>query len=68
MKTAVVTGGAHGIGKIFVQKLLLEQCEVIALDINDRYLAELKKEYGQMETLPCDVGNADEVQAAFITG
>ncbi|GHT54517.1 oxidoreductase [Bacteroidia bacterium] len=65
MKTAVVTGGAHGIGKGIVQKFLQKQCEVIVLDINDRYLTELKKEHGQVETLLCDVGNADEVQAAM---
>jgi NAD(P)-dependent dehydrogenase (short-subunit alcohol dehydrogenase family) len=65
MKTAIVTGGGHGIGKGIVRKLLREQCEVIALDSNMDYLSELKKEYSQVETLLCDVGNPDEVQKAM---
>jgi len=62
MKTAIVTGGGHGIGKGIVRKLLQEQCKVIVLDSNMDYLSELKKEYPQVETLLCDVGNPDEVQ------
>ena len=65
MKTAIVTGGGHGIGKGIVRKLLQEQCQVIVLDINTDYLSELKKEYPQVETLLCDVGNPDEVQKAI---
>jgi len=62
MKTAIVTGGGHGIGKGIVGKLLQEQCQVIVLDINTDYLSELKKEYPQVEAMLCDVGNPDEVQ------
>jgi len=62
MKTAIVTGGGHGIGKGIVRKLLQEQCQVIVLDINTDYLSVLKKEYPQVETLLCDVGNPDDVQ------
>ena len=65
MKTAIVTGGGHGIGKGIVRKLLQEQCKVIALDSNMDYLLELKDEYSQVETLLCDVGNPDEVQKAM---
>ena len=65
MKTAIVTGGGHGIGKGIVRKLLQEKCEVIALDSNMDYLSELKKEYSQVEILLCDVGNPDEVQKAM---
>ena len=66
MKTAIVTGGGHGIGKGIVEKLLQERCTVIVLDINPQYLAELKEEYNQTITLLCDVGNPGEVQAAMI--
>ncbi|MDR2147276.1 MAG: SDR family oxidoreductase [Tannerella sp.] len=64
-KTAVVTGGGHGIGKGIVRKLLQEQCEVVALDLNTDYLSELKHEHPQVQTLLCDVGNPAEVQKAM---
>jgi len=66
MKTAIVTGGGHGIGKGIVKKLLHEQCRVIVLDVNSKYLSELKNEYEQADTLLCDVGNPNEVQEAII--
>jgi NAD(P)-dependent dehydrogenase (short-subunit alcohol dehydrogenase family) len=65
MKTAVVTGGGHGIGKGIVKKLLEERCRVIAFDANAGYLSELKNEYPQAETTLCDVGNPDEVKDAM---
>jgi NAD(P)-dependent dehydrogenase (short-subunit alcohol dehydrogenase family) len=65
MRTAIVTGGGHGIGKGIVRKLLQEQCQVIFLDINTDYLSKLKQECPQVETLLCDVGNPDEVQKAM---
>ena len=65
MKTAIVTGGGHGIGKSIVKKLLQEQCKVIVLDSNNNYLSELKNEYVQVDVLLCDVGNPDEVQKAM---
>jgi NAD(P)-dependent dehydrogenase (short-subunit alcohol dehydrogenase family) len=69
MKLAVVTGGGHGIGKGIVNRLLKEQCLVVALDINSRYLLELKNENkiysAQSETFLCDVGNPDEVQSTI---
>jgi NAD(P)-dependent dehydrogenase (short-subunit alcohol dehydrogenase family) len=65
MKTAVVTGGAHGIGKGIAGKLLQEQCEVIVLDINTQYLSKLKDEHERVETLLCDVGNPEAVQQAM---
>jgi NAD(P)-dependent dehydrogenase (short-subunit alcohol dehydrogenase family) len=34
MKSAMVTGGGHGIGKGIVEKLLKEKCTVIVLDNN----------------------------------
>jgi NAD(P)-dependent dehydrogenase (short-subunit alcohol dehydrogenase family) len=62
MKTAIVTGGGHGIGKSIVKKLSDEQCQVIALDSNKDYLSELRNEYPQSEVLLCDAGHPDEVQ------
>lgn len=69
MKTAIVTGGAHGIGKAIVQKLLTEKCSVIILDSNEEYLAqltqELNKENEIIKTICCDVGNPEDVKSAM---
>ena len=43
MKTAIVTGGAHGIGKGIVRKLLEKNIRVIVLDNNSEYIKELEK-------------------------
>ncbi|MDR2232313.1 MAG: SDR family oxidoreductase [Tannerella sp.] len=65
MKTAIVTGGGHGIGKGIVGKLVKEQCKVIALDVNVSYLEALKEEYAAVETMRCDVGKPEEVQSVM---
>lgn len=63
MKTAIVTGGAHGIGKAITLKLLSEGCMVIVLDTNPEYVGTLKRETGDqlLETLTCDISNVDGV-------
>lgn len=67
-KIAIVTGGAHGIGKAIVQKLLLEQCIVVVLDNNTDHLSALESELSKfidnksLKLVCCDVGNPDEVQ------
>ena len=66
MKTAIVTGGAHGIGKAIVLKLLNTGCAVTVLDINDEYIGQLTDEKRQhLHMIRCDVGNADEVADAL---
>ena len=64
MKTAIVTGGGHGIGKGIVRKLLRENIRVIVLDNNPKYINELKHEEknNQLFTFLCNVGNPNEVQ------
>ncbi len=66
-RIAIVTGGAHGIGKGIVLKLLAEQCIVIVLDSNTEYLSILESEYNDLidktvRLFSCDVGDPDEVQ------
>jgi NAD(P)-dependent dehydrogenase (short-subunit alcohol dehydrogenase family) len=64
MKTAVITGAGHGIGKGIVNRLLKEDCLVVALDVNPQFLLELKNENQDkhLETFLCDVANPEEVQ------
>ncbi len=63
MKIAVVTGGAHGIGKAIVQNLLESGNIVVAIDINRNNLDELKQgtTFENLHVLTCDVGIPDDV-------
>ncbi|MDR2926820.1 MAG: SDR family oxidoreductase [Cytophagaceae bacterium] len=63
MKTAVVTGGAHGIGKSIVLNLLNQEHQVIVLDVNQQYMNVLKAEYvpNNLHTMICDVGLPQKV-------
>lgn len=64
---AIVTGGAQGIGKAVVQRLLGDGWRVAALDRDEEALAELSGE-GQEHSLfthVCDVGQEDQVAGAF---
>lgn len=67
MKTAVITGGAHGIGKAIVHKLCMEEYNMIVLDSNLQYIDELKQELigESIEIYSCDVGNPEEVENAI---
>lgn len=66
MKTAIVTGGAHGIGKGIALRLLEEGFIVIVLDTNPEHLSILEKETADenkyLITFSCDVGNPVEVE------
>jgi len=68
VKTAVVTGGASGIGRRTVERLLQEDWTVWSLDLSDQALAEQARTLdagSRFQYRRCDVGNAQSVQAAF---
>ena len=69
MKTAIVTGGAHGIGKGIALRLLKDEYIVMVLDSNQEALAQMEAESkGKNESLQffcCDVGNPDEVKTTI---
>jgi NAD(P)-dependent dehydrogenase (short-subunit alcohol dehydrogenase family) len=64
-KVAIVTGAASGMGREITYKFLKENCKVVATDINDDRLKELKQEapdHGvNLHTLITDVSNEKEV-------
>lgn len=68
-KVAVVTGAAVGIGRATAVKLAQEGARVVAMDLNEKGLASLKKEIeeagGTVLTLSCDVSDENAVNKAF---
>ncbi|MFM0222984.1 SDR family NAD(P)-dependent oxidoreductase [Paraburkholderia dipogonis] len=63
-KTAVVTGGASGIGRCTVEKLMTDGWTVWVLDLSEGK-AEESADASRYRFQRCDVGNAESVKAAF---
>lgn len=65
-KSAVVTGGAMGIGKAIAQLFSSEGCRVVIADVNEGKGAEAQKEIeeegGSSLFIRCDVARAGEVR------
>ncbi|MDD4639894.1 MAG: SDR family oxidoreductase [Bacteroidales bacterium] len=66
MKTAIVSGGAHGIGKAIALKLLKKGCAVVVLDSNPDYLQSLEAEKNGLLFFRCDVSHPDEVNEVMV--
>ncbi|MGH8787459.1 MAG: SDR family NAD(P)-dependent oxidoreductase [Cupriavidus necator] len=67
-KVAVVTGGASGIGRCVIEKLLAERWQVWALDVSVERLGQMAQELGageRLRVLGCDVADATGVERAF---
>lgn len=66
-QTAVITGGASGIGKSIVQRFLEAGANCLAADLNEEALATLKEEFaefdGKLDTVKVDVSNRADVEA-----
>ena len=68
MKRAIVSGGAQGIGKAIVLKLMQEGIFVNVLDIDGEALEELKQETvssSLLRTILCDGGDEASLKAAL---
>lgn len=65
-QTAIITGGASGIGKSIVQRFLEAGASCLAADLNEKALAALKQglaEYGdKLDVAKADVSNRDDVE------
>lgn len=61
-KKVIVTGGASGIGKAVVEKLLKEKAQVGVFDVNEEGLDGLKKEFSEVQIFQCDVSKNEEVE------
>jgi NAD(P)-dependent dehydrogenase (short-subunit alcohol dehydrogenase family) len=64
-KTALVTGGASGIGQATVRRLAEEGATVIAADIDQAGLEETASGLDAVSTLAIDVSDSSSVNAAF---
>ena len=68
-KTAVVTGGAQGIGLAICRRLALEGAVVAIMDVAEETAWEavraLRAEHARAFTFPCDVTNYEQVHAAM---
>jgi NAD(P)-dependent dehydrogenase (short-subunit alcohol dehydrogenase family) len=67
-RAAFVTGGAQGIGRAIVERLLAEGARVAFVDIDEPEAARAVAEIGVGDRIlfaPCDVRSEDEVEAAI---
>lgn len=65
-KTALVTGGANGLGRAFVQALFTDGYEVHVVDIDEDGLSQLHREVsGDVQTYLLDLSDRDAVVACI---
>lgn len=66
-QTAVITGGASGIGRSIVQRFLEAGANCLAADLNEGALGALREEFAEfsdkLDTVKVDVSNRGEVEA-----
>lgn len=63
-KTALVTGGAKGLGELTVQRLVDEGARVCVFDVATSALSALRERLPMVITVPCDISNAEAVESA----
>lgn len=63
-RTAVITGGASGLGLEAARRIVAEGGKVVLWDMNPDALAAAKAEVGATHTIALDVSKADAVEAA----
>ena len=69
-KTAIVTGGASGIGLACVRRMLDDGAHVVIADVDEERgeaAAEELKDYGEVRFVPCDVGERLDVHNLVAT-
>ena len=63
-KRVAVTGGAGGLGREIIAKLLQYECTIASWDNNTEALSSLKKDYPSVRTATVDVTCKDTIQTA----
>ena len=64
-KTALVTGGASGIGEMTCRALTAAGASVLICDVNPTAAAKLSKKLPKSKVVACDITDQDQVEAAF---
>ena len=64
-KTALITGGASGIGRSIVTKFSAAGASVIALDLDRERLCELTDSIPGTRAFPCDITDEQQIQQVF---
>jgi 3-oxoacyl-[acyl-carrier protein] reductase len=65
MRNIIVTGGASGLGRYFVEFYLSTGANVVSLDKTSEPLSELAKQYSNLLSIECDLTDVDELAIAF---
>jgi NAD(P)-dependent dehydrogenase (short-subunit alcohol dehydrogenase family) len=63
-RSAVITGGASGLGLACADRIVREGGQVVIWDVNDEALAEAMRDVGVMAALKVDVSDPEAVAAA----
>ena len=61
-KNILVTGGANGIGRVLVNNLVKEGSNVGVIDLDEKGLNDLKKNYKNITTFCCDITDEESVR------
>ena len=64
-RTAIITGGASGIGRSVAERLVAEGAKVSLWDLKEDALASAKIETGALHTYALDIADADQVALAM---
>ena len=62
-KTALVTGGASGMGQIIARRLAAQGARVAIFDVNEQALQDTAGETDNIQPFRCDISNLEEVEA-----
>ncbi len=63
-KTVIVTGGARGLGRCMVDRLIAEEAIVTVFDVDALGLEKLKSDSDNLNCVECDVSDYEQVVAA----
>jgi short-subunit dehydrogenase len=64
-KTAIITGGASGMGRVMATRLANQGAKAVILDLNEKLLEDVAAEHPNIIPFKCDVTNLEQVKSIF---